>query len=430
MRHFRMTICLLVALCLVCGNFVMPAAAGDDPMAVKDFDQFGAAQEAAQSAEPQPEETKPEETLPEERLPAEIPPEEILPEESQLAEILPEETLPEETKPEEMPVEGTTLEKILPEETIPKEAAAETAAGNFPQYFQTDYPDIRFGTGTVANNGCSVTSLAMVATYMTGHVYSPAELARYFGGRAENNIARLEMGSEALRLPYKKAENWLETYAALEAGKLAIVLVDNRTPFTQSQHFLILTELNEAGKIVVYDSYEPNYSKWELKQGFAEGFAPGIILQGYSGGWIYDVDAMPEKPYIYSEPQPDHSQTRYPGIRLTLEQEDLLAKVIWAEARGESAEGQQAVAEVVLNRLKSDRFPNTLYDVIHGEGQFRTVPFLKDAEPSQAQYEAIEKALYGPNILPEDVYYFATFPTTEKVWGEIGGHIFCYAENA
>ena len=403
MCHFRMTICLLTVLCLVFGYFIMTAAASDDPMAIKNFEQFGAAQE----------ENPPEAALPEEILPEETQPETLPPEQTQPEETIPEETLPAET---------------LPEETLPQEAAAETTGRNFLQYFQTDYPNIRFGTGTVANNGCSVTSLAMVATYMTGHAYSPVELARYFGGRAENNIARLEMGSEALRLPYKEAENWLETYAALETGKLAIVLVDNRTAFTQSQHFLILKEINAAGKIVVYDSYEPNYSKWELKQGFAEGFAPGIILQGYSGGWIYDPDLMPKNPYIYSEPQPDHSRTRYPDIHLTLEQEDLLAKVIWAEARGESAEGQQAVAEVVLNRLKSDRFPNTLHDVIYGEGQFRTVPFLKDAEPSQAQYEAIEKALYGPNILPESVYYFATFQTTEKVWGEIGGHIFCYAD--
>lgn len=443
MRHFRMTICLLVVLCLVSGHFVMPAAANDDPLAVKDFAKFGAVleetePEATEPEETEPEETEPEETEPEETEPEETEPVETEPEATESVETEPietepeatepEETEPEETEPGETEPEETKPEETEPEETVPSEPEIPAAAGNFPHYFQTDYPDVRFGTGTVANNGCSVTSLAMVATYMTGHRYLPDELARYFGGRAENNIARLEMGSAALHLPFKKAENWPETYAALEAGKLAIVLVDNRTPFTQSQHFLVLTGINAAGRIVVYDSYEPNYSHWELKQGFAEGFSPSAIVPGYSGSWIYDPDAMPAVPYIYSEPQPDRSQTRYPGVQLTLEQEDLMAKVIWAEARGESDEGQQAVAEVVLNRLVSDRFPNTLYDVIYGEGQFRSAPFLKDAAPSQAQYEAIEKALYGPNILPEDVYYFAAFPTTEKIWGQIGGHIFCYAE--
>ena len=107
----------------------------------------------------------------------------------------------------------------------------------------------------------------------------------------------------------------------------------------------------------------------------------------------------------------------------------LIAKVVWVESRGESKEGQQAVAEVVLNRLVSDKFPNTLKDVIYAQNQFRSAKFLDKAEPYQMQYEAIERALYGPYVLPEDVYYFATTAKTSKVWGKIGGHIFCYAEN-
>ena len=45
------------------------------------------------------------------------------------------------------------------------------------------------------------------------------------------------------------------------------------------------------------------------------------------------------------------------------------------------------------------------------------------------QYQMIENALYGPYILPKDVYYFATTPTNSKVWDRIGGHVFCYAED-
>ena len=430
MTLWRKMICILTALCLVSGLLVLPASASEDPLAVKDFAQFGAAEELTEETEPEetePEETEPEETEPEETEPEETEPEETEPEETEPEETEPEETEPEETEPEETEPEETEPEETEPEETQPEEDTE--AEREFPHYFQTDYPHVRFGSGTVANNGCSITSLAMVATYMTGHEYLPDELARYFGGRAENNIARLEMGSEVLQLPYRKAENWPDAYAALEYGSIVIVMVDNRTPFTQSQHFLILTGINEAGKLMVYDSYEPNYEKWDLQQGFAEGFDPWLILQGYSGAWIYDPDAMPEEPFIYYEPDIDRSQSRYPDVQLTLEQEDLLAKVIWVEARGECAAGQQAVAEVVLNRLVSDKFPDDLDDVIYGEGQFRSAKFLKDAEPYQTQYEAIERALYGPYILPVDVYYFATTPTTDKIWGGIGGHIFCYAEN-
>lgn len=104
----------------------------------------------------------------------------------------------------------------------------------------------------------------------------------------------------------------------------------------------------------------------------------------------------------------------------------LLASVIWVEARGESEEGQQAVAEVILNRLVSESFPNTLKGVLYAEDQFLSINFLGDAEPYQAQYEAIERAIYGPYILPEDVVHFATFRINQNVWGQIGGHYFCY----
>ena len=110
----------------------------------------------------------------------------------------------------------------------------------------------------------------------------------------------------------------------------------------------------------------------------------------------------------------------------TWEEQQLLARLIWLEARGESPEGQQAVAEVVLNRLVSDKFPNNLNDLIFGEGQFRTTKFLDQADAWQAQYDAIDRALAGPYVLPMDVMFFATYPENDRVWGKIGGHIFCY----
>ena len=297
-----------------------------------------------------------------------------------------------------------------------------------PLYFQNDYPNNIFGIGTIETNGCSAASLAMVATYLTGHEYLPDEIARYFGGAAENNIARLEHGSDVMKLPYKKAENWHETLAAIRNGKIAIVLVNSRSVFTQSQHFIIITGIGEDGKLMVNDSWRPNYDKWDCKDGLRNGFYPEAIVAGYSGAWIYDKDAMPEEPFLYSEPEPVRGEPRY-GVELSWEEIQLIAKVVWVEARGESKEGQQAVAEVVLNRLVSDNFADTLNGVIYAENQFRSAKFLKEAQPYQLQYEAVENALYGPYILPEDVYYFATTAKTNKVWGRIGGHIFCYAED-
>jgi hypothetical protein len=231
--------------------------------------------------------------------------------------------------------------------------------------------------------------------------------------------------SDMLQLPWKRAENFHVALDALKEGKIIIALMEGSSLFTTGQHFIVWTGINEEGKIMVHDPNEANYSLWNLKNAFENGFEEGDVCYGYSGGWIYDPDLMPEEPFVYTEEQPE-SHSRYPQIDLTLEEENLLARMVWVEAQGESFEGQQAVAEVVLNRLVSEDFQDTLKGVVYAENQFRSVPLLEDAEPTSIQYEAIERALEGPNILPEDVCYFATYPVNGKIWGKIGGHIFCY----
>lgn len=307
---------------------------------------------------------------------------------------------------------------------LPTPAAA--AVHPVPYFFQSDYPNDRYGGGTIATSGCGITSLAMVATYMTGHIYSPSELAAWFGGYGENNVQRLEYASDMLQLPWKKAENFHETLAALQEGQLAILLMEAPSIFTASQHFVVVTGVSEDGEYYVNDPYGPNYEHWQLKNAFANGFEEGDLLYGYSGAWLYDVNAMSDDPFIYFQEKPPAVPSRYPEIELTLEEQELLAKVVWVEARGESPEGQQAVVEVVLNRMVSGDFPNTLYNVIYAEGQFRSVPFLEETAPCQAQYDAIDRALAGPYVLPMDVVHFATCPVNDYVWGQIGGHVFCY----
>lgn len=297
-----------------------------------------------------------------------------------------------------------------------------------PIFYQNDYPNDRFGSGTIANNGCSVTALAMVASYLTGHPYTPDALADYFGGDAENNIARLQIASQALQLPYRKAKDWHDAYRALESGKIVIVLVAAPSSFTTSQHFIVLNGLTKDGKVIVTDPNRRNYDKWDLKQGLITGFDTYEIWSCWEGGWIYDKAGVAKNIPFYEEPRIDRSNPRYPDLaeNLNAADIDLIARVVWAEARGESMKGQQAVAEVVLNRLHSDSFPDNLVDVIYGEGQFRTAWQLEDATPYQTQYEAIEQAIYGPYVLPESVVYFGWEKVNQNVWGWIGRHVFCH----
>lgn len=328
-----------------------------------------------------------------------------------------------------------TAEKIVPIATIQKElvsmeinkveAMERETVEELPLYFQTDYPNDKYADGTIADSGCSITALAMVASYLTGHKYLPDELAYYFGGRAENNIARLEYGSEAMQLPFEARLNFHQTIQGLKDGKIAIALMRSDSIFTDNQHFIVLAGYNAEDKIIVYDPYEPNYSQQILKNAFANGFEEGDIQLGFSGGWLYDKSAMPEEPFLYKE-EIVKKTSRYGDVELTFEEKKLLAQMIWVEARGESEDGQQAVAEVVLNRMVSENFPDTLEKVILQKDAFRSAPLLDTAEPYDTQFEAIERAVYGPYVLPVEVYYFDTTPVNDNVWGKIGGHIFCY----
>lgn len=342
---------------------------------------------------------------------------------------------PETTEETAEPTETTeTTEATEPEATEAEDSDSPQSSASpakvktvngFPLYNQLDYPNKRFGSGTVATSGCGITSLAMVATYLTGHTFLPDELAGYFGGYGENNVQRMEYGAKQMRLPIHKADNIRQIFSAMKEGNIAILLMNHLSIFTETQHFIVLNGVTKDGKYMVADSYAPNYEKWDLKRGFEEGFSEKDLLLGYNGGWYFDVSAMPEEPFIYTEEKPD-CEPRYPDVELTWDEQQLMAKIIWLEARGESKEGQQAIAEIILNRLVSGKFGDSIHDVIYGEGQFRTTPFLKDADAWQAQYDAIDDALTGPNILPMNVYYFATYPENGRIWGKIGGHIFCY----
>lgn len=139
----------------------------------------------------------------------------------------------------------------------------------------------------------------------------------------------------------------------------------------------------------------------------------------------------PEEPTIEATPEAVAPECpgRYGAIHLTDAETDTLARVIWLEARGEPFEGQQAVAEVVFNRMLSPAFPDTLDEVIYQEGQFSTAERVQSAEPTEAQYIAISTALSGPSVLPLEVVFFSQKGENGNVWGTIGGHVFCYPYN-
>ena len=111
---------------------------------------------------------------------------------------------------------------------------------------------------------------------------------------------------------------------------------------------------------------------------------------------------------------------------------NLLARVVYAEARGEPYSGQVAIAAVVLNRVKSSSFPNTISGVVYQSGAFTAVSDGQiNLTPNQTAYNAARDALNGWDPCYGAIYYFNPSTATNKwIWSRphiitIGKHRFC-----
>lgn len=111
---------------------------------------------------------------------------------------------------------------------------------------------------------------------------------------------------------------------------------------------------------------------------------------------------------------------------------ELLARLISAEARGEPYTGQVAVGAVVLNRVESPAFPNSMSGVIYQSGAFTC---LQDGQfwgsVSDSAYQAARDALNGWDPSGGAIYYFNPDTATSSwIWSRplitiIGKHRFC-----
>lgn len=111
---------------------------------------------------------------------------------------------------------------------------------------------------------------------------------------------------------------------------------------------------------------------------------------------------------------------------------NLLARLVYGEARGEPYSGQVAVAAVVLNRVKSSSFPNTIAGVIYQSGAFDVVNDGQiNMTPNATAKKAAQDAINGWDPSYGAIYYFNPNTATNKwIWSRpmtvtIGNHRFC-----
>lgn len=111
---------------------------------------------------------------------------------------------------------------------------------------------------------------------------------------------------------------------------------------------------------------------------------------------------------------------------------NLLARVIYGEARGEPYTGQVAVGAVVLNRVRNSSFPNTISGVVYQKGAFDAVSDGQiNLTPNSTAKKAAQDALNGWDPSYGAIYYFNPATATNKwIWSRpmtvtIGRHRFC-----
>lgn len=180
----------------------------------------------------------------------------------------------------------------------------------------------------------------------------------------------------------------------------AVITWENNTAYVSTEHFLLSAKPGNNYVTVNDETISVPYGV-ELKKGrvlvpirvLAQAFNASVYWNPITG----DVTV--------NSPSEDQNANYDAG--------DLywLSRIISAESRGESLDGKIAVGNVVLNRVASSDFPNTIYDVIFDGrwgGQFEPVrngTIYND--PTEESIYAAKLCLEGANVVGDCLYFLA-----------------------
>ena len=197
---------------------------------------------------------------------------------------------------ESYPMEVTYSDIVLPEAEALVSADdllyPDIAHERFPEiplYLQQDYPTTMYGGWPIRTNGCGITSMAMVASYMADELLTPPEMCRRFGSYSHRN------GTDAM-LYFKESPGMgfyliEQTYAptvawqGLEDGHV-VISVQHPGYWTRAGHYIVLQEITEDGMVRVRDSNVYNYRR--ISNHAIDEHSWGSITSAGSGFWIFD----------------------------------------------------------------------------------------------------------------------------------------------
>lgn len=201
---------------------------------------------------------------------------------------------------------------------------------------------------------------------------------------------------------------------------------------------VIATMPNLTSESIVSDAASTNEIK-AVQQKLKElGYYTGKVDGVYGKGSRSAVIAFQKAKKLTPDGVIGPATLRALGITFNTEQSiqgssDLyiLAKCVYAEARGEPYQGKVAVAAVILNRVKSPDFPNTVAGVVYQPWAFTAVNDGQiNLEPDTACYNAAQDAMNGWDPTYGCLYYYnASTATSKWIFNRktvvtIGQHVF------
>ena len=197
---------------------------------------------------------------------------------------------------ESYPMEVTYGDIVLPEaeamvssDNLLYPDVAHERFPEIPLYLQQDYPSTMYGGFPIRTNGCGITSMAMVASYMADELLTPPEMCRRFGKYSHRNgTDGLIFFKESPGMDFYLVE---QTYApksaweGLEEGHV-VVSVQHPGYWTRAGHYIVLQEITQNGMVRVRDSNIYNYRK--IKNHAIDEHSWASITNNGSGFWVFD----------------------------------------------------------------------------------------------------------------------------------------------
>ena len=257
-------------------------------------------------------------------------------------------------------------------------------------------------------------------------MHKDAEIALKGGARRPETAS--QTGSASVTMTKSKFRFFFRNLAVIMA---VFSLLSFTFPQSESDSVDVLSKLGSRGQ-------EVRQVQQKLKSlGYYKGSVDGIYgvqtktavqkFQKNCGITVDGIAGPKTLKYLGITSTSSSSGGKYSSNDVTL-----LAKLIAAEARGESYTGQVAVGAVVLNRFKHSSFPDTVSGVIYQNGAFSAVNDKNwGVAPNETSRKAAQDCINGWDPSGGAIYYYNpkktsnSFMLSRPVIKTIGNHVFC-----